>query len=82
MGFHNNLYCNRFFWLIPWLDTMLKASIAIRHLQRIDPSIYDVDMSFHFAMTLLQTVLILFIVIISIFKPWAALSTDGRVIKI
>jgi hypothetical protein len=59
-----------FFWLIPWLDTMLEASIAIRHLHMIDPSIYDVDISFHFAMTIVQTVLILFIVIISIFKPW------------
>jgi hypothetical protein len=59
-----------FFWLIPWLENMLEASTAIRHLHMIDSSNYDVDMSFHFAMTIAQTVLILIIVIVSIFKPW------------
>ena len=60
----------RFFWLIPWLNNMLESSNAIRYAHMIDSSNYDVDMSFHLAMTIVQTVLIFFIVIISIFKPW------------
>jgi hypothetical protein len=59
-----------FFWLIPWLNNMLEASNAIRHAHMIDSSNYIVDMSFHLVMTIVQTVLIFFIVIISIFKPW------------
>ena len=59
-----------YFWLIPWLNNMLEFSAAIRHSHMIDSSSYDVDMSFHFAMTVVQTVMLLFVVIISIFKPW------------
>lgn len=59
-----------FFWLIPWLNNMQEVSNAIRHAYMIDSSSYDVDMSIHLAMTIVQAVLILFIVIISIFKPW------------
>jgi hypothetical protein len=50
-----------FFWLIPWLNNMLEVT---------DSSSYDVAMSVHLAMTVLQTVLLFFVVIISVFKPW------------
>jgi len=59
-----------FFWLIPWLNNMLEASNAIRYAHMVDSSNFDVDMSFHLAMTVVQTVLLFFVVIISIFKPW------------
>jgi hypothetical protein len=59
-----------FFWLIPWLNNMLEISEAIRYTPVIDSSNYDVAMSVHFAMTVLQVVLLFFVVIISVFKPW------------
>ena len=59
-----------FFWLIPWLNNMLEVSTTIRNSLVIDTSSYDVAMSAHLAMTVLQTVLLFFVVIISIFKPW------------
>ena len=59
-----------FFGLIPWLNNMLEASNAIRYAHMVDSSNFDVDMSFHLAMTVVQTVLLFFVVIISIFKPW------------
>jgi hypothetical protein len=59
-----------FFWLIPWLNSMLEVSNSIRYAHMVDSSNYDVDMSYHLAMTVVQTVLLFFVVIISIFKPW------------
>jgi hypothetical protein len=59
-----------FFWLIPWLNNMLEVSTTIRNSLVIDTSSYDVAMSAHLAMTILQTVLLFCVVIISIFKPW------------
>jgi len=59
-----------FFWLIPWLNNMLEVSTTMRSFSVIDPSRYDVAMTIHLAMTIVQTVLLFFIVIISIFKPW------------
>ena len=58
------------FWLIPWLNNMLEVSTTIRNSLVIDTSSYDVAMSAHLAMTILQTVLLFCVVIISIFKPW------------
>ena len=59
-----------FFWLIPWLNNMLEVSQAMRYSPAIDSSSYDVAMSVHLAMTVLQTVLLFVVVIISVFKPW------------
>jgi hypothetical protein len=59
-----------FFWLIPWLNNMLVISEAIRYSPVIDSSSFDVAMSVHFAMTVLQTILLFFVVMISVFKPW------------
>jgi hypothetical protein len=59
-----------FFWLIPWLNNMLEISEAMRYSPVTDSSSYDVAMSVHLAMTVLQTVLLFFVVIISVFKPW------------
>ncbi len=59
-----------FFWLIPWLDNMLEVSEAIRNSPVIDSRSYDVAMSVHLAMTVVQTVLLFFVVMISVFKPW------------
>jgi hypothetical protein len=59
-----------FFWLIPWLNNMLEISEAMRYSPGIDSSRYDVAMSTHFAMTVLQTILLFFVVMISVFKPW------------
>ena len=59
-----------FFWLIPWLNNMLEVSTAMRNLPVIDSNSYDMAMSVHLAMTVLQTVLLFFVVFISIFKPW------------
>jgi len=49
---------------------MLEVSNAILHAHMIDSSSYAVAMSVHLAMTVVQAVLLFFIVIISIFKPW------------
>jgi hypothetical protein len=59
-----------FFWLIPWLNNMLEASNAIRYAHMVDSSNFDVDMTYHLAMTVVQTFLLFFVVVISIFKPW------------
>jgi hypothetical protein len=59
-----------FFWLIPWLNSILEVSTTMRSSSVIDPSSYEVAMTIHLAMTIVQTVLLFFIVIISIFKPW------------
>ena len=59
-----------FFWLIPWLNNMLEVSTTLRNSLVIDSSSYDVAMSVHLAMTVLQSVLLFFVVIISVFKPW------------
>ncbi len=59
-----------FFWLIPWLNNMLEISEAMRYSPVIDSSSLDVAMSVHFAMTALQTILLFFLVMISVFKPW------------
>jgi hypothetical protein len=59
-----------FFWLIPWLNNMLEVSAAMRNAQVIDPSSNDVAISIQLAVTVLQTVLLFFVVIISVFKPW------------
>ena len=49
---------------------MLEASNAIRYAHMVDSSNFDVDMSYHLAMTVVQTILLFFVVVISIFKPW------------
>jgi hypothetical protein len=59
-----------FFWLIPWLNNMLEVSMAMRNSPVIDSGSYDVAMSVHLAMTVLQTILLFFVVMISVFKPW------------
>ena len=59
-----------FFWLIPWLNNMLEVSTTIRNSLVIDTRSHDVAMAVHLAMTVVQTVLLFFVVIISIFKPW------------
>ena len=59
-----------FFWLIPWLNNMLEVSTSMRNSSVIDSSSHDVAMSIHLAMTIVQTVLLFFVVIISVFKPW------------
>lgn len=59
-----------FFWLIPWLNNMMEVSTAMRSFLVIDSSSYDVAMTAHLAMTVAQTVLLFFVVIISILKPW------------
>lgn len=59
-----------FFWLIPWLNNMLEVSMAMRNSSVINSSSYDVAMTIHLGMTIVQTVLLFFIVIISVFKPW------------
>ena len=49
---------------------MLEASNAIHYAHMVDSSNFDVDMTYHLAMTVVQTFLLFFVVVISIFKPW------------
>jgi hypothetical protein len=58
-----------FFWLIPWLDKMMEFSMAMRDSNLID-SLNDLPMRLHLAMTVVQSILIFFVVVISVFKPW------------
>ena len=59
-----------FFWFVPWLHEMIEASMLLRNTPVIDYSRYDVATYIHMGMTIVQTVLLLFLVIISILKPW------------
>lgn len=67
-----------FFWLIPWLNIMLEFSDAMRNFPVISSSDYDVAMSVHLAMTVLQAAFLLFIVIVSVFKPWGRTQFKRR----
>jgi hypothetical protein len=68
-----------FFWLIPWLNNMLEVSTSMRTSQVIDSNNYDVAMTIHLAMTVVQTVLLFVVVIISVFKPWGKTRYKGKV---
>lgn len=58
------------FWLVPWLNTIMEISMALRDTTVIDYSRYDVADFIHFGMTVAQTALLLFMIIISVIKPW------------
>lgn len=59
-----------FFWLVPWIREMFEISEALRSIDIIDYSQYDVTTNIHLVMTVLQTLLLLFIITISVIKPW------------
>ena len=59
-----------FSWMVPWLNNMMEVSMSLRDAPTIDYSRYDVEMYMHLGMTVVQTVLLLFMVIVSILKPW------------
>jgi hypothetical protein len=58
-----------FLWFIPWLDQMAETSLAMRDFTTIDPT-YNAKMYVHMAMAAGQAILVFFMVIISVFKPW------------
>jgi hypothetical protein len=59
-----------FIWFVPWLNEMVEVTKPLRDNPVIDYSRYDVSTYIHMGMTVLQTVLLLFLVIISVLKPW------------
>jgi hypothetical protein len=59
-----------FFWFVPWLNEMVEVTKPLRDTPVIDYSRYDVSTYIHMGMTVLQTFLLLFIIIISVIKPW------------
>lgn len=58
-----------FLWFIPWLEKMAELSTSIRAFTTVDPT-YGAGMYLHMAMAAAQALLVLFLVIISVFKPW------------
>jgi len=58
-----------FFLFIPALQRMAASSLAMRNYMEVDPS-YDTIMLVHMIMAGVQIVLVLFMIIISVFKPW------------
>lgn len=58
-----------YFWFIPWIDRMVKASSATDRYMEIDSG-YIASMQIHIAMTAAQALLVFALVVISVFKPW------------
>lgn len=58
-----------FLWFVPWLNRLKESSMVLREHVTIDPS-FSAPMFLHVAMAGVQALLVLFIVIISVFKPW------------
>jgi hypothetical protein len=58
-----------FLWIVPWLDRLKESSTILRDQVTIDPS-FSAPMFLHVAMAGVQALLVLFIVIISVLKPW------------
>lgn len=57
------------FWFIPWMTKMADATSAIRNMLIVDPGDMAA-MDIHMIMAFSQSVLILFLVVISVYKPW------------
>lgn len=76
LSFNAILIFAGFFWLIPWLDKMAEASSSFRHMMMIEPS-SAAAMDVHMIMAVGQTTLMLFLVIISVFKPWGKTGMKG-----
>lgn len=58
-----------FFWIVPWLNRLKETSMIFRDQITVDPS-FSAPMYSHIAMAATQALLVLFIVIVSVFKPW------------
>lgn len=58
-----------FAWFVPWLSRMKEASMILRKQIMVDPS-FSAPMYTHLAMAAGQALLVFFIVIVSVFKPW------------
>jgi len=58
-----------FGWFVPWLNRLKEASMILREQVIVDPS-FSAPMYTHIAMAAVQALLVFFIVIISVFKPW------------
>ena len=58
-----------FFWIVPWLNRLRESSLLYRGQTLVDPS-FSAPMFSHIVMAAAQALLVLFIVIISVFKPW------------
>lgn len=64
-----------FLWFIPWLAKLAETSSAMRNLAAIDPT-YNAETYIHMAMAASQAILVFFIVMISVFKPWGRTSKE------
>jgi len=58
-----------FFWFVPWLERMAETSLKMRSYLLADPA-YDAAMQIHMAMAFGQALLVFFLVLLSVFKPW------------
>ena len=57
------------FLIVPWLNRLKETSLIFRDQITVDPS-FSAPMFSHIAMAAIQALLVLFIVIVSVFKPW------------
>ena len=58
-----------FIWIVPWLNRLKDTSLIFRDQLTVDPS-FSAPMFSHIAMATIQALLVLFIVVVSVFKPW------------
>lgn len=60
-----------FFWIVPWLNRLRETSMIFRGQVTVDPS-FSAPMYSHIVMAAIQALLVLFIVVISVLKPWGS----------